>query len=63
MKVGISAFLLYINSDSWRLGVCLVDYLLFITANVDISPNPGEIRDHKWVNKKELYEMFDDPCQ
>ncbi|KAG8921558.1 isopentenyl-diphosphate delta-isomerase idi1 [Tulasnella sp. 417] len=35
-----------------------VDYILFITADVTVNPNPNEIRDHKWVDKKELQGMF-----
>lgn len=41
----------------------LVDYILFITADVDVTPNPNEIRDHKYVSKEELQTMFDDPGQ
>jgi isopentenyl-diphosphate Delta-isomerase len=39
----------------------LVDYILFLTADVDVTPNPNEIRDHKYVSKAELQAMFDDP--
>ncbi|EJD04133.1 Isopentenyldiphosphate isomerase [Fomitiporia mediterranea MF3/22] len=39
-----------------------VDYILFITADVDVNPNPNEIRDHKYVSKEELQAMFDDPA-
>ncbi|KAG9002726.1 isopentenyl-diphosphate delta-isomerase idi1 [Tulasnella sp. JGI-2019a] len=38
-----------------------VDYILFLTAHVDVTPNPNEIRDHRWVDKKELQAMFDNP--
>ncbi|KAG8899420.1 isopentenyl-diphosphate delta-isomerase idi1 [Tulasnella sp. 403] len=38
-----------------------VDYILFLTAHVDVTPNLNEIRDHKWVDKQELQAMFDDP--
>ena len=37
-----------------------VDYILFITADVDVTPNPNEIRDHKYVSKEELQAMFED---
>lgn len=39
-----------------------VDYILFLTANVDVTPNLNEIRDYKYVDKAELQAMFDDPC-
>lgn len=38
-----------------------VDYILFITSEVTVTPNLNEIRDHKWVDKKELQDMFDAP--
>lgn len=38
-----------------------VDYILFLTANVTVSPNLNEIRDFKYVDKAELQSMFDDP--
>jgi len=37
-----------------------VDYILFLTANVTVTPNLNEIRDHKYVDKQELITMFDD---
>jgi isopentenyl-diphosphate delta-isomerase len=37
-----------------------VDYILFLTANITVEPNLNEIRDHKYVDKQELIEMFDD---
>lgn len=40
----------------------IVDYILFLTADVDVTPNLNEIRDHKYVSKEELKAMFDDPC-
>ena len=39
----------------------LVDYILFLTADVDVTPNFNEIRDYKYVDKEELQKMFDDP--
>lgn len=45
-----------IDSKGW-----LVDYILFLTANVTVTPNFNEIRDYKYVSKDELKEMFDDP--
>ncbi|KAI0735139.1 Isopentenyldiphosphate isomerase [Earliella scabrosa] len=38
-----------------------VDYILFITADVSVTPNLNEIRDHKYVSKEELKAMFEDP--
>lgn len=43
------------------LTLSLVDYILFLTADVDVTPNPNEIRDYKYVDKAELQAMFDDP--
>lgn len=40
-----------------------MDYILFLTADVDVTPNLNEIRDHKYVDKAELQAMFDDPCE
>ena len=37
-----------------------VDYILFFTGDVDVTPNPNEIRDHKYVSKAELQAMFED---
>jgi hypothetical protein len=37
-----------------------VDYILFLTANVDVTPNINEIRDYKYVDREELQKMFDD---
>ena len=39
-----------------------MDYILFMTADVDVTPNLNEIRDHKYVSKEELQAMFSDPC-
>ncbi|KAF7306915.1 RAD21/Rec8 N-terminal domain protein [Mycena indigotica] len=39
----------------------LVDYILFITADVSVAPNLNEIRDYKYVDKAELQAMFDSP--
>ncbi|KAI0801230.1 Isopentenyldiphosphate isomerase [Fomes fomentarius] len=38
-----------------------VDYILFLTADVSVTPNLNEIRDHKYVDKAELQAMFEDP--
>lgn len=41
----------------------LVDYILFLTADVTVEPNLNEIRDHQYVDKAELQAMFDDPSE
>ena len=41
----------------------VVDYILFLTADVDVTPNLNEIRDYKYVDKAELQAMFEDPCE
>ncbi|KAL0951213.1 hypothetical protein HGRIS_007936 [Hohenbuehelia grisea] len=38
-----------------------VDYILFMTADVDVTPNTNEIRNHKYVDKAELQAMFNAP--
>ena len=38
-----------------------MDYILFLTADVDVTPNLNEIRDYKYVDKSELQAMFEDP--
>jgi len=37
-----------------------VDYILFLTADVTVTPNVNEIRDHKYVDKAELQAMFEE---
>ena len=38
-----------------------MDYILFLVADVTVTPNPNEIRDHKYISKVELQSMFEDP--
>ena len=38
----------------------LVDYILFIQADVDYEPNPNEVRDAKYVSPEDLKAMFRD---
>lgn len=38
-----------------------IDYILFIKANVDVNPNPNEVRDTQYVSAERLKEMFNDP--
>lgn len=40
----------------------IVDYILFITADVTVTPNPNEVRDYRWVDKAEIQDMFEDQC-
>jgi isopentenyl-diphosphate delta-isomerase len=40
--------------------LCSVDYILFLTADVTVTANANEIRDHKYVNKAELQAMFEE---
>lgn len=40
----------------------IVDYILFIQADVDIEPNPNEVQDAKYVTPDELKSMFADPA-
>lgn len=40
----------------------LVDYILFIKADVDIEPNLNEVRDTRYVTADGLKAMFNDPA-
>ncbi len=40
----------------------IVDYILFIKANVDLNVNPNEVRDAKYVTQDELKALFKDPA-
>jgi len=50
----------YLAPSNGMWGEHEVDYILFLTANVTITPNLNEIQDHKYVSKEELKAMFDD---
>lgn len=39
----------------------IVDYILFIQADVDLAPSPNEVRDTCYVNAEELKAMFNKP--
>lgn len=41
----------------------IVDYILFIKANVTLDVSPNEIRDIKYVTPEELKAMFADPSK
>ncbi|PFH54463.1 hypothetical protein AMATHDRAFT_134609 [Amanita thiersii Skay4041] len=47
------------SNDMW--GEHEVDYILFLTRDVTVEPNPNEVRAYKYVNKEELKAMFEDP--
>ncbi|KAF8974046.1 NUDIX hydrolase domain-like protein [Flammula alnicola] len=51
----------YLAPSNGMWGEHEVDYILFLTADVTVTPNLNEIRDHKYVSKDELQAMFDDP--
>ena len=36
----------------------IVDYILFIKADVDLNINPNEVQSYKYVSKDELKEMI-----
>lgn len=38
-----------------------VDYILFLTADVSVTPNNNEIQAYKYVDKAELQAMFQEP--
>lgn len=40
------------------LSLFLVDYILFIEADVDLEPNVNEVRDTRYVSETDLKEMF-----
>jgi isopentenyl-diphosphate delta-isomerase len=40
-----------------------VDYILFLVADVTVTPNLNEIRDYKYISKEELQSMFEDPSK
>ncbi|KAH7930948.1 Isopentenyldiphosphate isomerase [Leucogyrophana mollusca] len=50
----------YLAPSNGMWGEHEIDYILFLTADVTVTPNENEIRDHKWVDKAELQNMFDD---
>jgi isopentenyl-diphosphate delta-isomerase len=44
----------------WCRLTTLVDYILFIKANVDLEPNVNEVQDTTYVSADELKAMFED---
>ncbi|THH21520.1 hypothetical protein EW146_g24 [Bondarzewia mesenterica] len=51
----------YLAPSEGKWGEHEVDYILFMTGDVDVTANPNEIRDYKYVDKAELQAMFDAP--
>ncbi|KAA1471502.1 Isopentenyldiphosphate isomerase [Dentipellis sp. KUC8613] len=51
----------YLAPSDGMWGEHEVDYILFFTGDVTVTPNENEIRDHKYVDKAELQAMFDAP--
>ncbi|EIN13764.1 Isopentenyldiphosphate isomerase [Punctularia strigosozonata HHB-11173 SS5] len=51
----------YLAPSDGMWGEHEVDYILFLTADVNVTPNLNEIRDFKYVDKDELKAMFDAP--
>ncbi|KAG8713540.1 isopentenyl-diphosphate delta-isomerase idi1 [Ceratobasidium sp. 423] len=52
----------YLAPSNGPWGEHEVDYILFMSGDVDVTANPNEIRDHKYVSKQELIDMFEDPA-
>ncbi|KAI0068211.1 Isopentenyldiphosphate isomerase [Artomyces pyxidatus] len=50
----------YLAPSDGMWGEHEVDYILFLTADVDVTANPNEIRDYKYVDKAELQAMFEE---
>ncbi|KAF5374748.1 hypothetical protein D9758_000296 [Tetrapyrgos nigripes] len=50
----------YLAPSNGLWGEHEVDYILFITADVSVTPNVNEISDFKYVDKAELQAMFED---
>ena len=51
----------YHHIKIWLLISGLVDYILFIKADVDIEPNLGEVQATRYTTADDLRKMFDDP--
>jgi isopentenyl-diphosphate delta-isomerase len=55
------ADLVPVGTTLTNIPVSLVDYILFIQADVDLEPSPNEVRDTKYVSADELKAMFEQP--
>jgi len=51
----------YLAPSNGMWGEHEVDYILFLVADVTVTPNHNEIRDYKYISKAELQSMFEDP--
>lgn len=45
--------------DVWLMECATVDYILFIKADVDHTPNPNEVQGTRYVSQSNLKEMFE----
>ncbi|KAG6898113.1 hypothetical protein C0992_005440 [Termitomyces sp. T32_za158] len=48
----------YLAPSNGRWGEHEIDYILFLTADVTVTPNLNEIQAYKYVDKEELQAMF-----
>lgn len=51
----------YMSPSNGPWGEHEIDYILIIKSDAKVHPNPNEVRDHKYVSKTELKQMFADP--
>jgi isopentenyl-diphosphate delta-isomerase len=58
MRVGSTDSIVSQNANTLNL----VDYILFIKADVDLEPNMNEVRDTRYVAANGLKSMFNDPA-
>jgi isopentenyl-diphosphate delta-isomerase len=49
-----------VNPIQHMTDVRIVDYILFIKADVDLNVNPNEVRDSRFVSQEDLRAMFKD---
>jgi len=51
----------YLAPSDGMWGEHEVDYILFLTADVSVTPNNNEIQAYKYVDRAELQAMFQEP--
>ena len=66
MESGVNTRVCYMeecifDSINGNTDISLVDYILFIQADVDLKPSPNEVRDTTYVSADELKAMFKQP--
>lgn len=66
MESGVNTRVCYLaqcifDSINGNTDILLVDYILFIQADVDLKPSPNEVRDTTYVSADELKAMFEQP--